>query len=96
VGGPLAEVQRAAPSAVQIDLQAGWRLVLILQAQSTPVAACHKGGSVTDSEIPASDVHTEMRLTHLEEGFTAQQTSQEGIDLGERIADLGGPQIGSR
>jgi len=29
---PFAEVERAAPSAVQIDLQAWWRLVFILQA----------------------------------------------------------------
>ena len=47
--------------------------------------------SVTNGELPAGDVHTQMRLTHLQEGLTAEHASQEGIDLGERIADLGGP-----
>ena len=51
---------------------------------------------VTYREFPASDVDTQMRLTHLQERFTAQHAGEKGIDLGEGIADLSGPQVGGR
>ena len=83
-------------AAVQIDLQRWWRLVLILQPQPSTMPPGHEGRSVSDGELPAGHIHTQMRLTHLQEGLAAQQAGEEGIDLGERVADLGGPQIRSR
>jgi hypothetical protein len=65
-------------------------------AAASAMPTCHEGSSVADGEFPASNVHTQMRLTQLQEGFTAQHGGQEGVDLCERIADFRGPQVGSR
>jgi hypothetical protein len=55
--------------------------------------AGHERCRIANGELPARDIHTQMRLTHLEEGLTPQQSGEEGIDLREGIAHLHGPQI---
>ena len=97
VGSPFTEVQRAAASAVQVDLQA--RVASRPHPPDADPRRCPRGHEcrrIADREFPASHIHAQMRLTHLEEGLDAEQRVEEGIDLGERIADLGGPQIRRR